>query len=81
VKEMIQTNIFKSNKTQAVRLPKAVAMPDDVKAVDVIKGVNRRIISPSGTGWDEWFESGNVTDDFMVERNQPEVQTRESLDD
>jgi antitoxin VapB len=81
VKEMIQTNIFKSNKTQAVRLPKAVAMPDDVKAVDVIKVGNRRIISPSGTGWDEWFESGNVTDDFMVERNQPEVQTRESLDD
>jgi virulence-associated protein VagC len=41
---MIQTNIFKSNKTQAVRLPKAVAMPDDVKEVDVIKVGNRRII-------------------------------------
>ena len=78
---MIQTNIFKSNQTQAVRPPKEVSMPDDVKEVDIVKVGNRRIISPSGTGWDEWFESGNVTDDFMVERNQPEVQTRESLDD
>ena len=78
---MIQTNIFKSNQTQAVRLPKAVSMPDDVKEVDVIKVGNRRIISPSGTGWDEWFECGNVTNDFMIERNQPEVQSRESLDD
>ncbi len=78
---MIQTSIFKSNKTQAVRLPKAVAMPDDVKEVDVIKVGNRRIISPSGTGWDEWFELGSVTDDFMVDRGQPEAQVRDSFDD
>jgi antitoxin VapB len=58
-----------------------VEMPYDVKEVDVIKVGNRRIISPSGTGWDEWFEVGNVTDDFMVDRRQPEVQVRESLDD
>jgi len=75
---MIQTNIFKSNQTQAVRLPKEVSMPDDVKEVDIVKVGNRRIISPSGTCWDEWFECGSVTDDFMLERNQPEVQSRES---
>jgi len=78
---MVQTSIFKSNKTQAVRLPKAVAMPENVKEVDVIKVGNRRIISPAGTGWDEWFEVGGVTDDFMNDRNQPEAQIRESLDD
>jgi antitoxin VapB len=33
---MIQTNIFKSNQTQAVKLPKEVSMPDDVKEVDVV---------------------------------------------
>ena len=78
---MIQTNIFKSNKTRAVRLPKAVAMPENVKEVDIIKVGNRRIISPSGTGWDEWFETGSATDDFMSERSQPKLQARESLDD
>lgn len=77
---MVQTSIFKSNKTQAVRLPKAVAMPDNVKEVDVIKVGNRRIISPSGTGWDEWFDTSKVTEDFMADRNQPKVQIRESLD-
>lgn len=60
----------------AVRLFKVVAMPDDVKQV---KLGNRRIISPSGTGWDEWFESGHVTDDFMLKRHQPEWQTGDSF--
>lgn len=78
---MVQTTIFKNNKSQAVRLPKAVAMPENVKEVDVVAVGNRRIITPAGTGWDEWFDSGKVTSDFMVARDQPEVQTRESFDD
>ena len=78
---MVRTSIFKSNRTQAVRLPKAVAMPENVKEVDVIKVGDRRIISPAGTGWDEWFEAGSVTDDFMSDRNQPDIQKRESFDD
>ena len=78
---MVQTTVFKSNKSQAVRLPKAVAMPEDVKKVDVVAVGNRRIITPAGTAWDEWFECGKATDDFMVERDQPHIQLRESLDD
>ena len=76
---MIQTTIFKSNTSQAVRLPKDVAMPENVKRVDVVAVGNKRIISPAGTAWDEWFESPPATDDFMAERDQPEVQTREDL--
>ncbi len=78
---MIQTSVFKNNKTQAVRLPKAVALPDSVKEVLVVRDGNRRIISPLGTGWDEWFDSGKATQDFMIDRSQPEAQCRESLDD
>ena len=78
---MVQTTVFKSNKSQAVRLPKPVAMPENVKKVDVVAVGNRRIISPAGTAWDEWFENGSVTEDFMLDRSQPEVQVRESLDD
>ena len=77
---MIQTTVFKTNKTQAIRLPKSVALSDEVRKVDVIKVGNRRIISPAGTGWDEWFESGTVTDDFLTNRNQPNSQVRESFD-
>ena len=78
---MVQTTVFKSNKSQAVRLPKAVALPEGVKNVDVIAIGNRRIISPAGTAWDEWFDEGTVTDDFMSQREQPIAQEREGFDD
>ncbi|XOV78473.1 MAG: type II toxin-antitoxin system VapB family antitoxin [Aestuariibacter sp.] len=75
----VQTTVFKSNKSQAVRLPKPVAFPEDVKEVDIVSIGNKRIISPAGTAWDDWFASSGVTDDFMEEREQPKAQERESL--
>lgn len=78
---MVQTTVFKSNRSQAVRLPKAVALPDNVKDVDVVAVGNRRIITPSGSAWDEWFEQAEASADFMVDRNQPDAQVRESFDD
>ena len=76
---MVQTTIFKSNKSQAVRLPKAVAMPEDVKNVDVVAVGNKRIISPAGTAWDDWFDGEGVSEDFMASRDQPAPQERESF--
>lgn len=76
---MVQTRVFKSNQSQAVRLPKAVEMPGDIRDVDVVAIGNTRIISPAGSAWDAWFESGGVSDDFMEERSQPKVQTREAF--
>lgn len=76
---MEKASVFKSNKSQAVRLPKSVALPDDVKRVDVIAVGNTRIITPEGTSWDEWFAGETVSDDFMAERDQPPEQQREGL--
>lgn len=77
---MTVASIFKTNQTQAVRLPKAVAFPDTVKQVEVKVVGNTRILSPVGSGWDEWFENGlQVSDDFMNDRNQPMPQERESM--
>ena len=50
-----KTKLFKSNQTQAVRLPKDVAFPDDVKEVEIIKVGNSRVISPVGHRWDAFF--------------------------
>lgn len=78
--KMTVASIFKTNQTQAVRLPKAVDFPKTVKQVEVKVVGNARILSPVGSGWDEWFESGlRVSDDFMNERNQPIPQERETL--
>lgn len=78
---MIKTTVFKSNKSQAVRLPKAVALPERVKEVEVVAVGNRRIISPAGTAWDDWFDEDAVTDDYLSAREQPQTQERESFDD
>ena len=43
----IHTTLFKSNKTQAVRLPKPVALPESIKKVDIVAIGNTRIITRS----------------------------------
>lgn len=78
---MVKTTVFKSNKLQAVRLPKAVALPDNVKSVDVVAVGNTRIISPAGQAWEDWFDESSVSADCLAERDQQKVQKRESFDD
>jgi len=59
------TVIFKSNQTQAVRLPKDVAFPDGVSEVEIIKVGTSRVISPVGQRWDSYFANGpHLSDDF-----------------
>ena len=73
------TKIFKSNKSQAVRLPKPVALPDSIKEVDIVAVGNSRLITPAGCSWDNWFDGPGVSEDFMADREQPADQQRETL--
>jgi len=75
----IRTKLFNSNKSQAVRLAKAIAFPESIKQVEITAIGNKRIITPAGQSWDDWFESPGVSSDFMSERKQPEDQIREKL--
>lgn len=74
---MDQGSVFQSNRSQAVRLPKAAALPADVKRVDVVSIGRTRIITPAGESWDSWFDGDGVSDDFMNDREQPVAQERE----
>ncbi|MCG5529455.1 antitoxin [Halorhodospira halochloris] len=76
---MERVSIFKSNKSQALRLPKPVAYPETVRQVDIVILGRTRIITPAGESWDTWFESDGVSDDFMTSREQPGHQEREPL--
>ena len=76
---MNQGSVFKSNRSQAVRLPKNVAFPDNVRKVDVVVLGNARLLTPAGESWITWFDGPGVTGDFMVERDQPADQERSSL--
>lgn len=76
---MDQGAVFQSNRSQAVRLPKALALPGDVKRVDVVAVGRTRIIAPAGEAWDSWFDGEGVSADFMADRDQPAAQEREGL--
>jgi antitoxin VapB len=76
---MTKASVFKSNKSQAIRLPKPVAFPDAVKSVEIIVHGRSRLLVPAGEGWDSWFDGEGVSDDFMVERDQPSGQRRDDF--
>jgi antitoxin VapB len=71
--------VFQSNRSQAIRLPKAVALPDDVKRVDIVAVGRTRIIAPAGEIWDSWFQDEAASHDYMTDRDQPGEQEREAL--
>lgn len=74
------TTVFTNNRSQAVRLPADVRLPEGVKKVQVrARGVDR-IISPVGRSWDEFFLNGpQVSDDFLAERAPQQQADREAL--
>ncbi|HEY1779178.1 MAG TPA: type II toxin-antitoxin system VapB family antitoxin [Roseiarcus sp.] len=77
---MTHSTVFTSNRSQAVRLPKAVAFPEGVHRVDILKVGLSRVIVPQGKRWDDLFLNGSqASEDFMAERRQPAAEERESL--
>jgi antitoxin VapB len=75
----VKTRIFKSNRSQAVRLPMEVAFPESVKDVEIVAIGNKRMIAPAGQSWEEWFNAPGVSSDFMEERKQPKDTFRETF--
>lgn len=77
---MTRTTLFTSNRSQAVRLPKAVAFPEGTTQVEIVKIGDSRLITPVGKRWDDFFLHGpRATDDFMTDRSQPKPEERETL--
>lgn len=76
----VTTRIFRTNKTQAVRLPKDVAFPAGVEEVEVLVVGEARLIVPGGRRWSSYFAEGPFADaDFMANRGQPGQQERDAL--
>lgn len=76
---LAQATVFKNNQSQAIRLPKLVALDEHIKHVTVVSLGKTRIITPTEHTWDDWFDQNHTTDDFMNERLQEADQLRESL--
>lgn len=71
---MTRTSLFLSNRTQAVRLPKEVAFPPDVREVTIIRDGARVIIAPADAPWDDFFDAPGID---LADRVQPAPQERE----
>lgn len=81
--------VFVNNRTQAVRLPLDVRLPEGVHKVDIRARGNERIIAPVGQTWDSFFLGGadspdspnslHVSDDFLPERASQHQSEREAL--
>jgi antitoxin VapB len=72
--------VFVNNRTQAVRLPLDVRLPEGVHKVAIRVRGQERIIAPIGQTWDSFFLEGlRVCDDFLSERASQEQSEREAL--
>jgi antitoxin VapB len=75
------STVFIHNRTQAVRLPAEVRLPEGVKRVTVRGIGNERIIAPVENTWDSFFMNAlEVSDDFMIERASQQQNERQALE-
>ena len=72
----VRTTLFQSNRSQAVRLPKDVSFPPNVREVVILREGSRRVIVPADSVWDDFFDALGI--DFP-DRDQPAVQERETF--
>ncbi len=72
--------VFINNRTQAVRLPVDVRLPEGVHKVEVRVNGQERILVPLGHTWDSFFHGGPaVSGDFMTERAEQAQPEREAF--
>jgi antitoxin VapB len=77
---IVKSKLFKTNRSQAVRIPKAVAFPADVEEVEIVKVGNALSITPVGKRWSDYFERGPfATEDFLSDREDKPPEDRELL--
>jgi antitoxin VapB len=77
--KVARSTVFTTNRSQAVRLPKSMTLPPNVRHVEITKLGRSRLISPADQSWDAFFDGPPSAADFMIERHQPPARGREAL--
>jgi antitoxin VapB len=67
--------VFKSNRSQAVRIPKEFAFPDGVKDVYIRRVGKSLVVTPIDALWDDFFDRPPCPD--FPDRDQPPAQERD----
>ena len=77
---MADSTVFKTNRTQAVRIPKELAYPDSVREVVVTRNGKVITIVPKYKSWKDWFENApRLSDDFPTDIDELPMDKREPL--
>ncbi len=77
---MTTSTVFINNRTQAVRLPAELRLPEGIKQVSVRARGHERIIAPLSETWDSFFVNGPVVSaDFLEERASQDQPEREDF--
>ena len=75
---MKTAKLFQNGQSQAVRLPKEFRFEGD--EVIIKRSGNAVVLIPTNHSWDMLASSlDKFSDDFMVNRNQPDPQIREDM--
>ncbi|MGN6358492.1 MAG: type II toxin-antitoxin system VapB family antitoxin [Novosphingobium sp.] len=74
-----KTSLFKSNRSQAMRIPKDFAFPDSVKSVIVRKVGKSLVVTPEESFWDDFFSQPGCPD-FPDRPPQGDYEVRDSFD-
>jgi antitoxin VapB len=73
-KSLRESALFRSNRSQAVRIPKDMEFPDDLKKVVVRKVGKSIILTPIDALWDDFFDQPGID---LGPRDQPMPQERD----
>ncbi len=66
-----ESALFRSNRSQAVRIPKDMEFPDDLKKV-VVRKVGKTItLTPKDALWEDFFAKLPIDDDFVAPDDLP----------
>jgi antitoxin VapB len=74
------STVFTNNRSQAVRIPSDMRLPEGIKKVVVRARGVERVIAPAGQSWDSFFMNGpEVSSDFLPERASQVQSEREAF--
>jgi antitoxin VapB len=71
--------LFRLNRSQAMRIPKDLAFPDDVREVIVRRSGESLIITPVAKKWSDFFAMLPIDDDFAVPADPPPLDVIDPL--
>lgn len=63
--------LFRSNRSQAVRIPKDLEFPEGVKKIIVRRVGPSIILTPKEALWDDFFAKLPADDDFVIPDDPP----------